>query len=58
MLIPDQIYIARGLWHFGDFCNIFMPNIGEDQKEVLPSERGALALCHLVNRAMFIALRS
>ena len=36
-----RIYIVRGPWHFGDFRNIFVPNIGEDQENVLPSERGA-----------------
>ena len=28
-----QIYIARCPWHFGDYRNIFLPNIGEDQKK-------------------------
>ena len=32
MLLPGRIYFALGPWHFGDFCNIFLPNIGEDQK--------------------------
>ena len=32
MLLPGQIYIALGPWHFGDFRNIFLPNIGEDKK--------------------------
>ena len=41
MLFPGRIFIARGPWHFGDYRNIFLPNIGEDQKKVLPSERGA-----------------
>ena len=41
MLLPDRIYIARGPWCFEDFRNIFLPNISEDQKKVLPSERGA-----------------
>ena len=31
MLLPGRIYIALGPWHFGDFRNIFLPNIGEDQ---------------------------
>ena len=43
----------------GDFCNIFLPNIGEEQKNnLIPSERGAPALCRLVNPALVIALRS
>ena len=29
-----------GPWYFGDFRIIFMPNIGEDPINVLPSERG------------------
>ena len=32
MSFLDRIYIARGSWHSGDFCNIFLPNISEDQK--------------------------
>ena len=32
MLLPGRIYIALGPWHFEDFRNIFLPNIGEDQK--------------------------
>ena len=57
MLFPGQIYIARGPWYSMDFCNIFLPNIGEDQEKVLPSERGALGLCHMVNPARVIALQ-
>ena len=33
MLLPGRIYIAPGPWQFGHFCNIFLPNIGEDQKK-------------------------
>ena len=33
MLLPGRIYFALGPWHFGDFCNISLPNIGEDQKK-------------------------
>ena len=33
MLLPSRIYIAQGPWHLGDFCNIFLPNINEDQKK-------------------------
>ena len=58
MLFPGRIYFLREPWHYGDFCNIFLPNIGEDQNEVLPSKRGALALCHMVNPDLVIALRS
>ena len=41
MLFASWIYIARGSSYSKDFGNIFLPNIGEDQKKVLPSERGA-----------------
>ena len=33
MLFPSRIYIARGPWYLGDFSNIFLPNISEDQKK-------------------------
>ena len=40
MLLPGRIFIARGPWHFEDFRNIFLPNIGEDQNKLLPFKRG------------------
>ena len=33
MLLPGWTYFGLGPWHFGDFCNIFLPNIGEEQKK-------------------------
>ena len=33
MLFPGRIYITRGPWHLGNFCNIFQPKINEDQKK-------------------------
>ena len=33
ILFLGRIYIARGPWHLGDFCNIFLPNESEDQKK-------------------------
>ena len=33
MLLPGRIYTALGPWHLGDFRNIFLPKIGEDQKK-------------------------
>ena len=33
MSFPGRIYIAQGPWHFGDYRNIFLPYIGEDQKK-------------------------
>ena len=60
MLFPGRIYIALGPWHFGDFCNIFLPNIGEDQKNLTISARGPwLVLRHIiVNMALINALYS
>ena len=43
MLLPGRIYIAFGPWHFGDFRNIFLPNIGEDQKKSYDFSSGPLA---------------
>ena len=48
-----RIYIARCPWHFGDYCNIFLPNIDEDQKKSYHLNAGPLlALCHMVNLAL------
>ena len=38
---PD--YIAQGPRHFGDFRNIFLPNIGENQKKSYDLSAGPLA---------------
>ena len=43
MLLPGWIYIALGPWHFGDFRNIFLPNIAEDQKKSYDFSAGPLA---------------
>ena len=43
MLLPGRIYIALGPWHFGDFCNIFLPNIEEDQRKSYDLSAGPLA---------------
>ena len=43
MLLPGRISTARGPWHFGDFRNIFLPNIGEDQKKSYNFSSGPLA---------------
>ena len=32
MLLPIRISIALGPWHFGDFRNIFLPNLGDHKK--------------------------
>ena len=39
------------------FCNIFVPNTGEDQKKSYLSA-GPLALCHVLNPSLVIALHS
>ena len=44
MLLPGRIYIALSLWHFGDFRNIFLPNIGEDQKKSYDLSAGPLVV--------------
>ena len=41
--MPGRIYFALGPWHFGDFRNIFLPNIGEDQKKSYDFSSGPLA---------------
>ena len=33
MIFPGRIYIVRGPWYFGNYRNIFLKNIGEDQKK-------------------------
>ena len=42
MLLLGQDLHCVGPLYFGDFRNIFQPNIDEDQINVLPSERRAL----------------
>ena len=44
MLLPGPNLHCASPWQFGDFCDIFLPNIAKGQKKVLPSEHaGALA---------------
>ena len=43
MSLPGRIYIALGPWLFGDFRNIFLPNISEDQKKSYDFSWGPLA---------------
>ena len=40
MLLPGPD--LHCVWYFGDFRNIFLPNVGKDQTNVLPSEHRAL----------------
>ena len=42
-VIAGRIYFALGPWHFGDFCNIFLPNIGKEQKKSYDFNSGTLA---------------
>ena len=59
MLLLGPNFIAGSPWLFRDFRNIFLPNIGEEQKKVSPLERGAPSwYCAMVNLALVIALRS
>ena len=37
---PD--YITPGPWHFGDFRNIFLPNVGEGHKKSYDLSAGPL----------------
>ena len=41
MLLPGPDLHLVGPLLLWDFCNIFLPNTGEDQKKALPFERGA-----------------
>ena len=43
MLLPGRIYIAQGPWHFRDFHNIFLSNVGEDHTKSKDLSAGALA---------------
>ena len=44
MITPIKHVVAQSPQYFGNYHNIILPNIGEDQKKVLPSERGHLVL--------------
>ena len=58
-VIPGSDLHCAGFWHFGNYRNIFLRDIGGDIEKILPSERWALlALCHMVNPTLVIALRS
>ena len=48
MVSPPNHVIARAPWHFGDFRNIFLPNIGEDQIKLYYLNAEPLALYHVV----------
>ena len=61
MLLPGRINFALGPWHFGDFCYIFLPNVGEDHKKSYDFSSGAPSwlMRHIVvNPALVNALRS
>ena len=43
VIAGPNLHRAEALWHFGDFRNIFLPNIGEDQKKSYDLSAGSLA---------------
>ena len=45
-LLPGPNLHCASPWQFGDFCDIFLPNIAKGQKKVSPSEHGALGTLH------------
>ena len=56
MLLPEPDLHWFGPLALWDFCNIFLPNKGEDQKKSYMSAE-PLALCHVLNPSLIIALR-
>ena len=48
---PGRIYIELGPLALWDFCNIFLPNAGEDQKTSYLSA-GPLVLSHMLNSSL------
>ena len=57
MLLPRSDLHCAGPWHVGDFRNIFLQSIGEDQKKSNHLGAEPQALCHMVNPALVIVLR-
>ena len=57
-VIPGPDLYCAGPLVLGDYRNIFPPNIGEDQKKSYHMSAGLLALAHVVNPALVIAIRS
>ena len=45
MLLLGTNLLCAGALAVWNFCNICQPNIDKEQTNVLPSERGPLALC-------------
>ena len=45
-------------WQFGDFYDMFLPNIGNAKKKSFHLSTEPLALCLIVNPALVFALRS
>ena len=56
MLLPGTDLHGVGPLALWGFCNIFLPNKGEDQKKSYLSA-GPLALYHMLNLFLVIALR-
>ena len=57
MLSPGPDLDCVGPLAVWDFCNIFLSNTGENQEKSYMSA-GPLALCHMLNPSLVIALRS
>ena len=58
-VISGQDLHCAGPLVLRDYRNIFQPNIGEDEKKKsYHLSAGAVALCHMVNPALVIALLS
>ena len=58
MLLPGPDLHCAGPLAVWDFCYIFLPNVGEGQKKFYHLNAGPLALFHIVNLDLIIALRS
>ena len=58
MLLPGpdlHCAVAPAVW---EFCNIFLPNTGEDQKNSYHLSARPFALSHVLNPFLVITLRS
>ena len=56
MLLPGPDLHCAGPPVLSEFCNIFLPNTGEDQKTSCHLSAVPLALCHMVNPSLVIRL--
>ena len=58
MLLPRPDFHRVGPLALWNFRNIFLSNTGEDQKKSYRLSAGPLALFHMSNPSLVIALRS